>query len=118
MSHHPIKVLEDGTRVYSNHTRYTPVPDHLRTYKRRKPQEPGYVLWQGKWWGPLVLAADEARVLPETRPDTDAYEHMTKPRKCMCFVCRRPESEQWKAKWRKDLRLSQGTPAELASLGE
>lgn len=101
MSWHPIKILEDGTRVYSNWTRYTPVEKAARKYNVRRPDDPRAVRWYGEWLLPLDLLADEARVMPETRPDTDAYLHVDKPRKCICFVCRRPESERWKQMRRK-----------------
>lgn len=102
MTHHPIKEDAEGTRVYSNYTRYDPVPDEQRKYKRRKPAVPGAVRWGGVWLLPLPLLPGDERVWPETRPDTDAYEHMTKPRKCRCYVCLRPESERWKEQWRRD----------------
>lgn len=38
---------------------------------------------------------DDERVMPETRPDTDAFEH---PYLCRCDVCRRPEAKKWKQK--------------------
>lgn len=94
-----VKVLEDGTRVYSNYTRYTPVPDSERVYRRRKPDDPRAVLFRGEWFLPFDhLLSDEERAMPETRPDTDAWGHLAKPRKCKCMVCKRPESEVWKRK--------------------
>lgn len=102
MTHHVIKVLEDGTRVYSNYTRYR--PREQRAYEIRKPEDPRAVRWFGEWLLPLDLLADEQREVPETRPDTDAYDHMTKPRKCRCRVCKRPEARKWKALWRKEQR--------------
>lgn len=100
MTYHAVRQLDDGTRVYSNHTRYTPVPVEQRKYKVRKPDHPGAVRWHGDWLLPLELMTDEDRRMPQTRPDTDAYDHMTKPRKCRCDVCRRPEAQRWKDKWR------------------
>lgn len=102
MTEHRIKVLEDGTRVYSNHTRYKPMPDDLRKNRRRRPDDPRAVRFKGDWFLPLDLLDDAERELPETRPDTDAYDHMTKPRKCRCFVCLRPEAQVWKDKWIRD----------------
>lgn len=96
MTHHEIKVLADGTRIYSNHTRYTPVPEEQRKYMRNKPDDPRAVLWSSRWWLPLDLLEDGDRSMPETRPDTDAYLHADKPRKCRCAVCRRPESKRWR----------------------
>lgn len=96
MSQHPVKVLDDGTRVYSNYTRYVPVPEEARKYKRRKPPEPGCVRMGGVWFHPLALLPLEARSWPETRPDTDAYLHAFKPRKCKCLVCQRPEARVWR----------------------
>lgn len=111
MTHHPIRVLPDGTRVYSNGVRRKPVPDHLRKYKRRKPDDPRAVRWRGDWLLPLELLPDDERVMPLTRPDTDAYDHMSKPRKCRCDVCRRPEAKKWKAKWRREQRQMRTAPS-------
>lgn len=101
MTHHPIRVEPDGTRVYSNHTRYRPLPDDERINQRRKPDDPRAVRFRGDWFLPLELVPEYERMWPETRPDTEAAEHMTAKRKCSCRVCRRPESEIWKRKWRK-----------------
>ena len=119
MTHHPIKVLEDGTRVYSNGTRYKPKAPGERKYGVRKPPPglaEGAVRWGGLWLLPLPLLPGDERLWPETRPDTDAYLHASKPRKCRCRVCQRPEALVWRE--RGLLALAQGTPAELASLGE
>ena len=96
MTHHPIKVLEDGTRVYSNGTRYKPKAPEERIYKVRKPTDEGAVLWQGNWLLPLELTDITARVMPETIPDTEAYDHAFKPRRCKCEVCKRPEARKWR----------------------
>ena len=109
MTHHPVKVLADGTRVYSNGTKRTPVPDHLRKYKRRKPDDPRAVLYQGNWYLPLEVLPEDERVMPTTRPDTDAYDHMSKPRKCKCDVCKRPEAKRWKNQWRREQRAQMRT---------
>jgi hypothetical protein len=100
----PIKVLEDGTRVYSNRVKYRPKADHERIYKKRKPDHPQAVLYQGNWYLPLDLLPPEERVLPVTRADTDAYDHASKPRKCKCDVCKRPESRRWRNQWRREQR--------------
>ena len=96
MSQHPGTILSDGTRVYSNYTRYTPVPEEARKYKRRKPPVEGALRMGGTWFHPLALLPQEARSWPETRPDTDAYLHASKPRRCRCNVCRRPEARVWR----------------------
>ena len=114
MTHHPVKVLEDGTRVYSNYTRRTPVPDHLRKYKKRKPDDPRALLYQGNWYLPLELVPLADRIRPETRPDTDAYDHMSKARKCKCNVCRRPESKRWKLQWKREQRAQMRTGSVLS----
>lgn len=94
----PVRVLEDGTRVYANGVRYKPVAPNIRRNKVRKPEHPNAVRWHGLWIILPELRAEEARVLPETRPDTDAYEHWLKGRGCKCEVCSRPESKKWKDK--------------------
>jgi hypothetical protein len=108
VTHHEVVELEDGTRRYSNYTRYRPVPKEQRKYAVRKPDVPGAVRFHGAWFLPLPLLAMEERVFPETRPDTDAYDHMGKPRKCRCVPCQRPEAVKWQDKWRKDQILTGG----------
>lgn len=102
MTHHPINTLPDGTRVYSNGTKYMPKPLDQRKYKVRKPSDPRAVMYNKEWFLPLDVLDDKNRAMPLTRPDTVAYGHMEKPRKCICDVCRRPESQRWKDKWTKD----------------
>lgn len=102
MTHHPVVTLEDGTRRYSNYTKYRPKSQEERKYKVRKPEHPQAVRFHGVWFLPLELVVDEARVMPQTRPDTDAYDHMVKPRKCRCVPCQRPEAVEWQQKWRED----------------
>ncbi len=104
MTHHPIKTLPDGTRVYSNGTRYKPKAPEERVRRVRKPAVEGAVLWQGTWLLPLDLLPLEARQWPETRPDTDAYEHASKPRRCKCDVCKRPSAKRWKLQWKREQR--------------
>lgn len=99
MSKHAIKVLEDGTRIYSNYYRYKPVADKDRKYAKRKPEDPRAVRWYGVWLLPLDLLDDTDRHIPETRPDTDAYDHMGQGPNCQCAVCRRPEASRWQTKW-------------------
>lgn len=101
---HPVTVLEDGTRVYSNGTKYKPMADEDRKNRRRKPDVEGAVLYQGNWLLPLELLPEDERELPETRADTEAYDHASKPRKCKCDVCKRPEARKWRNKWRREQR--------------
>jgi hypothetical protein len=98
----PIKILDDGTRVYSNYYKYRPVTAEQRKYAVRKPDNPDAVRWGGEWLLPLDLLPNDLRVMPPTRPDTDAYDHMVKQRKCMCVPCQRPEAVKWQNKWRAD----------------
>ena len=84
--------------------------------KRRKPPVEGAVRWGDVWFHPLALLPLEARSWPETVPDEEAFDHAFKPRRCKCHVCKRPAARKWRR--RGLLALSQGTPAELASLGE
>lgn len=104
MSQHPVKVLDDGTRVYSNYTRYTPVPDSERKYAKRKPNDPRAFRHNGDWLLPLPLTPDTKRPkMPVTRPDTDAYEHAELyGARHNCDVCRRPEALRWIRKWYRD----------------
>lgn len=104
MTHHPIKTLPDGTRVYSNGTRYKPKAPEERVYQVRKPTVQGAILWQGDWLLPLDLLPLGGRLWPETRPDTEAYDHASKPRKCKCDVCKRPEARKWRNQWRREQR--------------
>jgi len=96
VTQHPIRVLEDGTRVYSNGTRYKPKAPEDRTYGVRKPSVEGAERWGGFWFLPLDLLPLEARSWPETRSDEEAFEHAFKPRKCKCHVCKRPEARKWR----------------------
>jgi hypothetical protein len=99
-----VKVLEDGTRLYANGVRYTPVPTELRKKLRRKPDDPRAVRWKGDWLLPLDLLGADQRQFPETRPDTIAYDHMTKPHRCRCAICRRPGAKKWKRLYRLQMR--------------
>lgn len=69
MTHHPIRVLEDGTRVYANYHRYKPMADSERTNKRRKPDDPRAVRFHGNWFLPLDVLPDAEREMPVTKPD-------------------------------------------------
>lgn len=108
MTHHRIRTLEDGTRVYSNYVRYTPVAPEERINGVNRPDDPRAVRFHTRWFLPLDVLDDEDRVLPETRPDTDAYDHMTSNIFCRCDVCRRPHAEHWRRKWRYDHGLRRG----------
>lgn len=96
VAHHPITVLPDGTRVYSNGTRYKPKAPEDRVRAVRKPPVEGAVRWGDVWFHPLVLLPLEARSWPETVPDEEAFDHAFKPRRCKCFVCKRPEARKWR----------------------
>lgn len=109
MTHHVIRVEADGTRVYSNYTRYKPMADEDRVRTPRKPAQEGAVLWGGAWLLPLTFQPAEDRLWPETRPDTDAYDHASKPRKCRCRVCQRPEAARWRQKRLKELGIAPPT---------
>jgi hypothetical protein len=95
----PIRILEDGTRIYSNYTRYKPVPKEQRKRDKHKPDDPRAVRFHDQWFLPLDLLPDDLRLQPETRPDTDAYDHMGLGRPCACSVCLRPEAQPWQDKW-------------------
>lgn len=103
MTSHPVTILEDGTRVYSNRTRYTPMPAEARKNSVRKPDDPRAFRWKGDWLLPLDLVAEEQRVLPETIPDTVAFDHAYR-RYCRCPACRRPTARAWRKKWRRQMR--------------
>lgn len=100
MTHHKIRTEPDGTRVYSNYTRYKPVPEEQRVYKRRKPDDPRAVRFRGDWFLPLLFRPDELRYMPLTQPDENAYEHMVKfGARHNCEVCTRPAAKKWIRKW-------------------
>lgn len=65
MTQHKIKVLEDGTRVYSNYTRYKPMADAERTNKINRPDDPRAVRFHALWFLPLELLPDEEREMPD-----------------------------------------------------
>lgn len=102
MTHHLVRVEPDGTRVYSNYTRYRPKPRSERKYAVNKPDDPRAVRFHGQWYLPLDVLPDEARVMPATRPDCQAYEHMSSNLLCRCQVCLRPTAARWQRKWRRD----------------
>lgn len=102
MTHRPVKILEDGTRVYADYHRYTPLKPEERKYGVNKPDDPRAVRFHGVWLLPLDLAPDTQRVMPETRPDEEAYDHCFRTLTCRCHVCLRPEAERWRAKWKRE----------------
>lgn len=101
-----IRVLEDGTRIYADGHRYKPKPPAERKNQSRRPDHQDAVRFHGQWFVPLDVLPDGERRMPETRPDTDAYDHASKPRSCRCAVCQRPEARRWKEKWMRDQGLT------------
>lgn len=104
MTYHPIRVEADGTRVYANYHRYKPLPPEQRKYGVNKPDDPRAERFHGRWFLPLQLLDDGSREMPETKPDDIAYEHAKHTLLCFCDVCRRPDAERWRSKWRRDRR--------------
>ena len=96
------RILEDGTRVYGRGERYKPVPPEKRKYGVNKPDDPRAVRFHGRWFLPLPLLPDRRRRMPETRPDSDAYDHMSTNLLCRCDPCTRPSAERWRRKWRRE----------------
>lgn len=112
----PVRIEPDGTRVYERGYRYRPKPPEERTYAVRKPEDPRAVRFRGDWFLPLELVEEGARVMPATRPDSDAYDHMDRTANCRCEVCTRPGNiaERWRNKWRRDHGLA-SRPVRLGS---
>lgn len=108
MTHRPIQVEDDGTRVYADYHRYRPKPLAERVYAVRKPDDPRAVRFGSRWFLPLDVLPDEHRTMPATRPDEDAYAHMDSNLLCRCDVCQRPAAERWRRKWRREHRLRPG----------
>lgn len=102
MTHHPIRVLEDGTRVYSTYHRYKPLSAEERVYAVRKPDDPRAVRFHGNWFLPLDLAPEQERQMPATRPDSETYDHMSTNALCGCEVCSRASAEKVRRRWRRD----------------
>ena len=99
MTHHPIRTEPDGTRVYSNGTRYKPLSREERKYNWQRPDHPEAVRFHTRWFLPLVLVPDELREMPETRPDDQTLEHRAW---CRCAVCSRPAAQKlWEAQMRR-----------------
>ena len=89
MTEHRIRVLPDGTRVYSNYTRYKPLAAAERVNTVRRPDDPRAVRFHANWFLPMDLLPDSRRQMPETRPDDQTLEHRAS---CRCKVCRRPQA--------------------------
>jgi hypothetical protein len=100
------RIEEDGTRVYHSYHSYKPVPLEERKIGVNKPDHPEAKRFHGRWFLPLDVLPEAERTMPETRPDTDGYRHVSKPRRCKCYVCKRPESEVWKDKARRGVSIS------------
>ncbi len=98
MTHHHIKTLDDGTRKYSNHTKYKPLSPQERKRAVRKPDDPRAVRFHGEWFLPLVVIPDDERSMPATRPDEEGIEHRTN---CRCDVCKRPGVREWLSEQRR-----------------
>ena len=93
-----VRVLPDGTRIYKSGHRYK--PKGRRINGRNQPDDPRAVRYNAVWFLPLPLLEDEKRVMPETRSDEEAYDHMSTNLLCMCDVCKRPGAERFRARWR------------------
>jgi hypothetical protein len=97
VTHHEIRRVEpDGTRVYSDYHRYTPLPDDQRKNRKRKPDDPRALRFGSTWYLPLEVLPDEHRQMPLTRPDSAILDH---PATCGCEVCRRPAAQRL---WRRE----------------
>jgi hypothetical protein len=92
----PVRVLEDGTRVYASGMKYKPVPAAERRNAVRRPEDPRAVRWYNEWIILVEVLPDEDRVWPETVPDSEAYEHWLVRRWCRCEICTRPSAKKWK----------------------
>lgn len=108
MTHRPITVLPDGTRKYADGHRYKPMAAEDRTNAVRRPDDPRAVRFYGEWLLPIDTIAAEQRVMPETRPDDDAYLHAGKRGGCRCEPCRRPTAERYRRRWRREMGLAPG----------
>lgn len=87
-----VRVLPDGTRVYSGSEKYKPVAPEDRKYGVRRPDHPDAVRFHALWFEPLPVLPDQERSMPETRTDEDAIHHRML---CECHVCTREGSDGW-----------------------
>ncbi len=101
----------DGTRVYKSGHRYRPVAPEARRNRVRKPDHPAAVRFRGDWFLPLQTLPEEARTMPETRPDEETLEHRAS---CRCQVCVRPAAVQL---WRRARRRRAHYSAPSEDLG-
>lgn len=88
-------------RTYKGGSGYRLLTDEERTYGRRKPDDPRAVRFYGTWFLPLELAPEPERVMPETRGDDEAYDHMERRFGCDCEVCQRPQARLHQNRWRR-----------------
>ncbi len=112
------KILPDGTIEYyypgNGRKRYKPVPLKDRKYAKRKPDDPRAIQWNGDWYLPLELLADDVRRMPETRPDEDSVWHALL---CECDVCKREVITWWKQMAREIVPKGVVTPEDPVSAG-
>lgn len=109
MTLHPIRILPDGTRVYSNYTKYKPRSGDERTYRKFPEEDPRAYRWQKTWFWLRDVLEDSERKLPETRPDSEAYDHArNRAEMCWCDVCCRPASmvQKYYRKGRRDRKAA------------
>jgi len=94
-------------RTYKSGKSYRKLLPEERKIGINKPDDPRAVRFHGKWFLPLDVLPDRQRVLPETRPDELAYDHMSKPFGCRCDVCRRPGARRYQNRWRRHQGLQE-----------
>lgn len=94
-------------RTYKSGKTYRKKLPEERLIGINKPDDPRAVRFHGKWFLPLeVIPITSNRVMPETRPDELAYDHIaTRKFGCSCDVCQRPQAERWRRKWRREQGL-------------
>ena len=68
------KLLEDGTRVYSNGHKYRPVAVEDRKYAVNKPDSPTAFRVGGVWYEPKEFLPDESREMPVTTWSRGGYK--------------------------------------------
>lgn len=93
-------------RTYKGGKVYRKLLPEERKIGVNKPDDPRAVRYHGKWFLPLDVLPDHRRYMPETRPDSDAYDHMSSNLLCRCHVCCRPAAERWRRRWRRERGLS------------
>lgn len=96
------KISQNGVRRYDCGKSYTPLTPEQRKIGVNKPDDPRAVRFHTRWFLPLaVIPLESDRVMPETRPDSEAYDHMEKRFGCRCEVCSRPQAKRWQDRWRR-----------------